>query len=409
MKRKFSKFNSIGKEELREIRKVLKSGNLSNFYGEWSEQFFGGKYVRKFEEMCAEYFEVKHAITFNSWTSGLEAAVGAIEIEPGDEVIVSPWTMSASAMAILHWNAIPVFCDIDKNTYCLDPSKIEAKITSRTKAIMTVDIFGQSSRSEEIMKIAQTYNLKVISDSAQAPGAMRNGKFAGTLTHFGGISLNYHKHIHTGEGGVLFTNDDNLALRAQLIRNHAEAVVAEAGVLNLSNMIGHNFRMTELQAAIGIAQLPKLKKIADTRTQQGNMLSELLQNLPGLSVPKVDIGNSHVYYTYAFQIDPNIIKVEKEFIIKDLTDQGVPYLSGKYPLLHLLPIFQNKIAYGNSNFPWSLSQNSMKLSYSKGICPEAEELFEKTFIQFYLNALDLGKKPIEKIANIIKMRWQKYI
>ena len=149
-------------------------------------------------------------------------------------------------MAILHWNAIPVFADIDPITYCIDPISIEKNISHKTKAIMAVDIGGQSADMNSINSIAKKYNLKVICDTAQAPGAMFEDSYAGTLADIGGYSLNYHKHIHTGEGGVLVTNDDNLA-KTQLIRNHAEAVVGDMGFKDLTNMIGHNFRLGEIE------------------------------------------------------------------------------------------------------------------------------------------------------------------
>ena len=195
--------------------------------GCWHDDFYGGLKVREFEQVVADYFCVKHAVTVNSWTSGLITAVGAIGIEPGDEVIVTPWTMSATATAILHWNAIPVFADIDPDNYNLDPKSIEANITPYTKAIMVADIFGQSADMVEIMAIAKQHDLKVISDTAQAPGALYKGRYAGTCGHVGGYSLNYHKHIHTGERGILVTDDDGIAERLRLIRNHGEVVVGE--------------------------------------------------------------------------------------------------------------------------------------------------------------------------------------
>ena len=265
----FKRYNPIGAEEVEAAKQVIESGVLSQFLGAWHEDFYGGPKVREFERQCAEYFGVKHAVTVNSWTSGLVAAVGAIGIEPGDEVIVTPWTMSATATAILHWNAIPVFADIDPETFNLDPKSVEANITPYTKAIMVADIFGQSADMDALMAIAAKHGLKVISDTAQAPGALYKGKYAGTLADVGGYSLNYHKHIHTGEGGILVTDNDEIAERLQLIRNHAEVVVGDKGVTNLSNMIGHNFRLGEIECAIGIEQLKKLNRFVQSRQRIG--------------------------------------------------------------------------------------------------------------------------------------------
>ena len=240
IKEPLKRFNKYDEKEINAATRVIKSGVLSKFLGAYHEDFFGGPEVLSFEKKWANYFGVKHAISVNSWTSGLIAAIGAIGIEPGDEVIVTPWTMCASATAILHWNAIPVFADIDPNTFCIDPSSIEKNISPYTKAILTVDIFGQSCDMNAILAIAKKYNLRVISDTAQAPGALYENQYAGTLADIGGFSLNYHKHIHTGEGGVLVTNDDNLATKLKLIRNHAEAVVGPMKFTNISNMMFHH-------------------------------------------------------------------------------------------------------------------------------------------------------------------------
>ena len=167
--RKFKKYNSIDKEELKAASAVIKSGNLSNFLGEYSKEFFGGPKVREFEKKCKSFFNVKHAITVNSWTSGLICAVGALDINPGDEIILPPWTMSACASAILNWNAIPVFADIDKTTYNIDPDDVLRKISKKTKAIMAVDIFGHPCNISELKKISKKYKIKLITDSAQSP------------------------------------------------------------------------------------------------------------------------------------------------------------------------------------------------------------------------------------------------
>ena len=210
IKNDLEKYNSIGEEEKKAVLEVLDSGELSRFLGCWDDDFFGGVKVREFEKNCASFFGVKHVVTVNSWTSGLICALGAIGIEPGDEVIVTPWTMCATATAILHWNAIPVFADIEEDTFNLNPLDVERKITNRTRAILAADIFGHSCNVEELLKISSKYNLKLVTDSAQSPGAMHNGRVTGTASHVGGFSLNYHKHIHTGEGVILVTNDDQI-------------------------------------------------------------------------------------------------------------------------------------------------------------------------------------------------------
>jgi len=311
----FNRYNPIGSEEVEAAKAVIESGVLSQFIGAWHEDFYGGPKVKEFERACADYFGVKHAITVNSWTSGLIAAVGAIGIEPGDEVIVTPWTMCASATAILQWNAIPVFADIDPETFNLDPKSVEANITPYTKAIMVVDIFGQSANMEAIMDIARRHNLKVISDTAQAPGALYQGKYAGTLADVGGYSLNYHKHIHTGEGGILVTNDDAIAERLQLIRNHAEAVVAGKGVTNLSNMIGYNFRLGEIECAIGIEQLKKLGGYVASRQHVAEKLTTGLSGLAGLRTPVIQQDCTHAYYVYPMVMDVDLLGISRSRIV----------------------------------------------------------------------------------------------
>ena len=319
----FRRYNPIGAEEMQAAKEVIESGVLSQFLGVWHEDFYGGPKVKEFERQCAEYFGVKYAVTVNSWTSGLIAAVGAIGIEPGDEVIVTPWTMSASATAILHWNAIPVFADIDPETFNLDPKSVEANITPYTKAIMAVDIFGQSADMDELMAIATKHGLKVISDTAQAPGALYKGKYAGTLAHVGGYSLNYHKHIHTGEGGILVTEDDEIAERLQLIRNHAEVVVGDKGVTNLTNMIGHNFRLGEIECAMGIEQLKKLSKLVQSRQVSASRLTEGLKGLHGLRTPVVKTDRTHVYYVYPLVLDIKKLGVSRDRIHAALQAEGV--------------------------------------------------------------------------------------
>jgi dTDP-4-amino-4,6-dideoxygalactose transaminase len=400
----FPKYNPIGLEELAAAKQVIESGVLSQFLGAWHEDFYGGPKVRQFEKQAADYFGVKHAVTVNSWTSGLVAAVGAIGIEPGDEVITTPWTMSATATAILHWNAIPVFADIDPDTYNLNPQSIEANITPYTKAIVVADIFGQSADMEEIMAIAQRYGLKVISDSAQAPGAFYKGRYAGTCAHIGGYSLNYHKHIHTGEGGILVTDDDDLAERLQLIRNHAEVVVGGKGVSNLVNMVGHNFRLGEIECAIGLEQLKKLSGLVASRQQLAEALTDGLQGLPGLHTPVIGSDRTHVYYVYPMQLDTHLLGVSRDRICDALNAEGVG-VSRRYQNIHLLPVYQRKIAFGSHGFPWSSDVCRREVSYEKGICPVAERLNDASYLGFGLCVHDLDLDNVAGIVSAFRKVW----
>jgi dTDP-4-amino-4,6-dideoxygalactose transaminase len=377
---------------------------LSKFLGAWHEDFYGGPNVREFERQAAEYFGVKYAVTVNSWTSGLIAAVGAIGIEPGDEVIVTPWTMSASATAIMHWNAIPVFADIDPETFNLCPISVEANITPYTRAILVADIFGQSADMDSLMAIATKHDLKVISDTAQAPGAFYKGKHAGTLADVGGYSLNYHKHIHTGEGGILVTNDPDVAERLQLIRNHAEVVVGDKGVSNLTNMVGHNFRLGEIECAMGIQQLKKLEGFVLSRQALAERLSEGLKNLKGLRTPIVRPETTHVYYMFPLVLDLDELTVGRDRIHAALQAEGVA-ISKNYQNIHLLPMYQNKIAYGSKGFPWTSDICHRDVDYAKGICPVAEELNDFSYLGFGMCVYDLTESDIDLIIRAFRKVW----
>lgn len=401
----FQRYNSIGREEIEATRQVIESGILSQFLGCWEPDFFGGRKVQEFEKQCAEYFGVKHAITVNSWTSGLIAAVGAIGIQPGDEIIVSSWTMCASATAILHWNAIPVFADIDPNNYCLDPASVEANITPYTRAIMAVDIFGQSADMDALMAIAEKHGLKVISDSAQAPGALYKGKLAGTLAHIGGYSLNYHKHIHTGEGGVLVTNDDVLAEKLQLIRNHAEAVVGDKGAADLTNMLGYNFRLGEIECSIGIEQLKKLKGFVRSRQSAAERLTKGLNGLVGLKTPLVRADCTHVYYIYPMQLDIEELGVSRAQIVEALEAEGLLGLAAGYANIHLLPMYQQKQAYGSRGFPWSSDICQRDVSYDKGICPVAEAFHDLTYLGFEMCLHQMSDPEVDLMVQTFKKVW----
>ncbi len=401
----FPAYRSLGEEERLAVDEVMKTGILSQFLGCWHEDFFGGPKVQEFERECEKYFKVKHAITVNSWTSGLIAALGALDLEPGDEVIVSPWTMSASATAILHWNAIPVFADIESDTFNIDPVSVEKNITPNTKAILAIDIFGHSADMEALMAIADKHNLKVISDTAQAPGALYKDDYAGTVAHIGGYSLNYHKHIHTGEGGIIVTNDDELADRMRLIRNHAEVVVEDKGVTKLNNMIGYNFRLGELECAIGIEQLKKLKGLVSSRQKLAERLTEGLTGLLGLRLPVIKDNCTHVYYIYALVLDTQLLGCDREVIAKALQAEGID-VGPKYQNIHLLPMYQQKMAYGSKGFPWTSEICRRDVNYDKGICPVAEELNDVSYLGFGMCVYDLNDSDIDLIIQAFRKVWK---
>ena len=311
--KKLVRFNTYDDKEKKAVLRVLKSGVLSGFLGNRVSGLKGGPYVNKFETNIKNFFNVKYAITVNSWSTGLTCAVGAIGIEPGDEIILPTWTMTACSAAVLHWNAIPVFADIDSETFNICIKSIKKNITKKTKAIMVVDIFGLPSNYKEIKKIAKKHKLKIICDSAQSPGATYYGKHCATLGDVGGYSLNYHKHIHTGEGGILVTNNNKIARNLRLLRNHAEAVVSEkTNKKNLINMIGNNFRLGEMEASIGIEQLKKLNTIIKSRLKISKYLINKLKKIKFIKLPKNYKNIKNVFYVIPILLDIKKIKFSRK-------------------------------------------------------------------------------------------------
>ena len=398
-------FDSIGEDEVAVVSDVIRGGVLSAYIGAPGPGFMGGTKVRAFEQQVAEYFDVKHAVAVNSWTSGLIAAIGAIGLEPGDEVITTPWTMAATATAILHWNGIPVFADIDPDTFNICPKSLAKLISPRTRAIMAVDIFGQSADIPALRALAEQHSLKLLCDTAQAPGARVGNAFTGTFADIGGFSLNYHKHIHCGEGGVLVTNDDRLAERLCLIRNHAEAVIRSDEPAELCNMLGYNFRMGEIEAAIASVQLTKLAPRVESRQRIATELNAGLSVLPGIKVPTVSAGATHVYYVYGLTLDIDILGVSRERLVEALSAEGVPSLMAGYQNLHMLPMFRNKIAYGTKGFPWTSPYCTSDVQYGPGACPIAEKLHNETFLGINICMNELPPKDVALIVGAFHKVW----
>jgi perosamine synthetase len=399
-------FHSVGEEEVQAASEVIRSGVLSAYIGAPGEYFMGGPKVRAFEAQAAAYFGVRHAVAVNSWTSGLIASVGAIGVEPGDEIITTPWTMAATATAILHWAAIPVFADIDRRTFNIAPAGIERLISPRTKAIMAVDIFGQSADMAALRDVASRHGIRLLTDTAQAPGALVGDRHAGTLADIGGYSLNYHKHIHCGEGGIIVTDDDRLAERTRLIRNHAECVVQGSDPAQLANMLGYNFRMGEIEAAIASVQLRKLARRVASRQLAAAQLTEGLRGLAGLATPHVPPGNTHVYYVYGLTLDTEQLGISRDRIVAALRAEGVTGLFEGYQNIHLLPLFQHKIAYGSHGFPWTSPYASREISYGPGTCPVAEELHTRSFVGLNLCMHEYAPADVALVVDAFRKVWR---
>lgn len=408
----FPAYVTVGEEEKRAVCDVIDSGVLSRYLGAWHEQFNGGVQVRALEDEWAKYFGVRHAIAVNSATSGLYCAMGATGIEPGEEVIVSPYTMCASATAPLIYNAIPVFADIEENYFCLDVDSIEARITPRTRAIVVVDIFGQAYDANAINALAEKHGLYVIEDNAQAPGARLGEKYAGTLGHIGVFSLNYHKHIHCGEGGIIVTNDDELAEKCRLIRNHAEAVVEGAGRSDLVNMIGFNYRMTEIEASIAREQLKKLNELNKTRCENVDYLERGLGSIPAITLPKVRNDATHVYYVHACKFDETSAGVDRDVFIKAVRaelphhelreTEGTKLGAGYVKPLYLLPMFQKRVAYGSNGYPFTQSS----VQYGKGLCPVTERMHYKELFSHEFILPSMQKQDIDDVVNAFQKVWE---
>jgi dTDP-4-amino-4,6-dideoxygalactose transaminase len=373
-----ARFNTIGAEERRRVNEVLDSGLLSGFYGSWGEEFLGGPAVRAFESAWARRVGAAHAVSVNSNTSGMVAAMGAIGISPGDEVIVPPYTMSATAMAPLFYGGIPVFADVEDTTYCLDVAKVTAAITPRTRAILVTNLFGHPGPLAELRKLADAHGLYLVEDNAQGPFATEHGRHAGTIGHIGVFSLNVHKHIQTGEGGICCTDDADLALRLQMIRNHAENIVRDTNTVRIDNMIGHNLRMAELTAAVGLAQLDKADRIIEGRVRQAEALSDGMRGLPGLKVPAVREGCQHVYYTWSAEFDVPKLGVSRKTLLAALEAEGFPLYGGYVAPLYRLPVFRERKAIGRDGFPFTLTNRS----YDGALCPVTERLHDRDLFFF---------------------------
>jgi perosamine synthetase len=311
----------IGDEEKEAVLAVLESRQLAQ-----------GPRVQSFEEEFARFCGVQHAIATSSGTTALVTALLAHSIGPGDQVITSPFTFVASANAILFTGARPVFVDIDEESYNMDPALVEDKISSRTRAIMPVHLYGYPCDMDGIMDLAKKHNLVVVEDACQAHGAAIRGKKVGSYGT-GCFSFYPSKNMTTAEGGMITTQDDEIARRARLIRNHGQSQLYHHVAP------GYNFRMTELQAALGLVQLKKLPTWTSKRIENASYLSERLSNV---ITPRVREGYLHVYHQYTVRV-----RHDRDGALEKLNQAGIG-ARVYYPLpVHQQP-FYRELGFDNS-------------------------------------------------------------
>jgi len=394
---------NIDDEERRLVLEVLEKREFSRFMGsptldidkllimpskeavDYQSQYFnflGGRMVRRFERDFADFFGKRYAISVNSATSGLSTALGAVGIGPGDEVITTCLSFNATALSILLFNSIPVFVDISRENSCLDPKKVREAITDKTKAILVVHLLGFPADMDEILEIANEHKLKVIEDCAQAPGTKYKGKFVGTIGDVGIFSFQETKNIMTGEGGMIITDDPEVAKRCRLIRNHGESIPdINWCEEDLVNLIGMNFRMNELTASIGIAQLKKLRYNNEIRVINASHFLNGVKGIEGIEI--VPFPEDSVPHVVPLIYDEDSVGVPRDDILRAIRAEGIPVAGGYQNLMSENAIFQKKIAYGLNHCPWSCRFYGRDMEYTTQSFPIAKEMINKKFIWFY--------------------------
>lgn len=360
----------------------------------------------EYERALAEWFGVKHAIAVSSGTTSLHIALAAFGIGPGDEVIVSPYTFIASDTCVLEQNAIPIFADVDPAYLTLDPADVERKITKRTKAIIPVSITGTPVDLDPILDLAKNHNLWVLEDAAQSPGATYKGRKVGTVGHVGSFSTIAGKITSTGEGGFVITNDDDLYEKMWGYMDFARKKSLGAASKYHWGLPCTNYRMTNLQAAIGLEQVKKLDRIIARRGEHAAFLSDALKDVPGIQLPKEPPWGERVYYYYAIRLQPGVLGADTLNFALALAAEGIydlRYLSTTRWMIpqHLQPLFTGKIGYGGTKCPFECPWYEGHVEYGPGLCPVAERACEEVFWLSSVHPL-LSKEDLDDIAAAVR-------
>ena len=354
-------------DEIEEIKQVLDSG--------WVTQ---GPKVKEFEEGVARKIRSKHAIAVTNCTAALHLALLCSGISSGDEVLVADYTFPATGHAVLYCRAKPIFVDIDPNTYNIDPEKIEGLITKNTRAIIPVHTFGQPARMDEIITIAQNYCLTVIEDAACALGAQYKGKYAGAIGDIGCYSFHARKGITTGEGGMLVTNNDEIAEKARHLSTFGMKSAWErekkAGFSVPEFVdVGYNYKMSDITAAIGVAQLRRLDRIVERKRKLAQHWDARLDEIEGIKKPYVDPDTISIYQSYVALLDPPL---DRNKMIQDLLLRGIQTQIGTYSS-HMQPVY-----------------------HAPQMCPCSQDVFQRAIsLPMYFT---LQEAVIDEVADVIQ-------
>jgi perosamine synthetase len=355
---------SLGKEELKNITEVVKSGWISS----------KGKFISEFEKKFAEYCGCKHGTAASSGTAALHLALKALGIKKGDEVIVPTMTFIATANAVAYCGAKPVFVDSHPDYWCIDPEKIEEKITKNTKAIIPVHLYGHPCDMGAIVDIAKDRDLYIVEDAAEAHGAEYKGRKVGSFGDISCFSFFANKIITTGEGGMCLTDYDELDQRMRVLRDHG----MNPNKKYWHDVVGFNYRMTNLQAAIGVAQLGKIEKIIDIKRGNANLYNSLLKGVNGITLPGEEKWARNVYWMYSILVEDEY-GISRDDLMKKLEDKGIESRPLFYPI-HTMPPYKHT---GNFPIAEALSKKGVSLPSSAKLKREEIEKICKCIVQQY--------------------------
>ncbi len=380
----------ITDEEIEAVIRVLKRRKLF-------ASMYSGIEVPAFEEEFAKAMNVKHAIAVSSGTAALDIAVAAVGVGPGDEVITTPYTFIATATCILHNCGIPIFADVDLRTRNIDPDSIRKLITERTKAIIVVHIGGHPAEMDEIMEIAEEHGLYVIEDCAQAHLAEYKGRIVGGIGHIGIFSFQESKNMTAGEGGMITTNDPELAEKCYSLREHGRL---RNKPWYYHERLGWNYRMTEMQAAILRVQLRRLPRITEERRRNAEYLSKMLSELEGISPGYVAPYVKHAYHLYMIDYYPEKVGLTKEEFVRAVKAEGVPIYEG-----YMWPLYENalfkKLLARPRGCPFRCPYYGKEIKYHKGLCPNAEKLCYERGLWMPGHSLNVPKEELDDVYHAV--------